>query len=54
MGSTSVNQKNRRALTCYFPPHPGTHKEPHEEGEEQGYPEGDERNGPDGQDQAEH
>ena len=53
-GSTLVNQKKKRALTCYFPPHPGTHKEPHEKGEEQCYPKGDERYGPHGQDQAEH
>lgn len=53
-GALLYHQKNKRALTCYFPPHPRTHKEPHENGEEQRYAKGDERYRPDGEDQAEH
>lgn len=52
--SLFANQKNRKALTCYLPPHPRTHKEPHEEGKQQRDPEGDEGDRPHGEDQAHH
>ena len=44
--------KNRKARTCYLPPHPRTHEEPHEEGEQQRDPKGDEGDRPHGEDQA--
>jgi hypothetical protein len=47
-------QKRKETHTCYFFPHPRTHKEPHKEGKQQSHTKGNESYCPHGKNQAQH